>query len=92
VTPVRVAPALGTARTRTVGAHSDHRDPTEMTMSQHSSTLRVAELFELRYCFLCDAEGPHLSTEVEGVYVFQCSTCFATHVEQIPAPAGRHRI
>jgi len=63
-------------------------------MSIHSTTLRPAELFELRYCFLCDADGPHLSTEIDGVYVFQCTTCFATHSEplpELPAAHGRHR-
>ena len=64
-------------------------------MHQHTTTA-VLERFELRYCFLCDAAAPHLSTELEGEYVFQCSSCFASHSEPLPVEVrepgrGRHR-
>lgn len=64
-------------------------------MRQHCADAELEE-FELRFCFLCDAEAPHLSTEVDGEYVFQCHVCFASHTEPLPddvrAPgSGRHR-
>ncbi|MBI5161092.1 MAG: hypothetical protein HY996_06730 [Micrococcales bacterium] len=65
-------------------------------MSSHRTAAATAEEFELRFCFLCDHEGPHYSTELEGDYVFQCTACFASHIEPLPeslssARAGRHR-
>lgn len=62
----------------------------------HHSAGAVREEFELRFCFLCDADAPHLSTEIDGEYVFQCRACFASHVEPLPtelraAGHGRHR-
>lgn len=65
-------------------------------MSMHRTTISAPEQFELRFCFLCDDEGPHYSAEIDGAYVFQCSSCFASHSEPLPrdlvAPGtGRHR-
>lgn len=65
-------------------------------MSSHRTAAVLAEEFELRFCFLCDHEGPHYSATLEGDYVFQCTACFASHTEPLPASlassgTGRHR-
>lgn len=65
-------------------------------MSTHRTTIEALEDFELRFCFFCDDDGPHYSAEIDGVYLFQCTSCFASHSEPLPegiaAPgAGRHR-